>query len=130
MEKRKHMRFSAMGPVDVLVQGGTPQEAYLASIGRGGLGIYLEVEVKPTQLVLFNLRLIDEEKVEEEVKVVARVRWSKRAGKLYMAGLSFERMSDSRFARLLKHFNVIETLQLGTPAEPIAAPKPRFIVRK
>ena len=38
IEKRRHVRLSAMGPVEVVVQGGSPEVAYLASIGRGGLG--------------------------------------------------------------------------------------------
>ena len=46
-ENRRHLRLSAMGPVEVVAQGGAQQVAYLASIGRGGLGLYLHQEVAP-----------------------------------------------------------------------------------
>jgi hypothetical protein len=129
MEMRKHRRFSAMGKLEVVVQGGKPQEAYLASIGRGGVGIYLQTPVQPAQLVLINLPLAEEFQGEDELKVVTRVRWSGSAGSLVMAGLSFERMSDARFARLLKHLNVIESLQVAEAPEA-PAPKARFTIKE
>ena len=33
IENRRYLRLSAMGPVEVVVQGGAPQISYLASIG-------------------------------------------------------------------------------------------------
>jgi Tfp pilus assembly protein PilZ len=111
-EKRKHLRLTAMGLVNLTVQGEEPQQAYLTSIGRGGFGIYLHREIKAKQLVVITLKLIDEEHAGEELKVAARVRWSSPVGRLYMAGLKFEPMSDQRYSQLLKHLNVMEELQL------------------
>ena len=119
IEKRRHVRLSAMGPVEVVVQGGAVEEGYLASIGRGGLGIYLHCPLQAAQLLLVNLRLVGpplvggETPEAEELKVVARVRWVQPAGRMFMAGASFEKMSDVRFDRLLRHLNLIEAWQLG-----------------
>ena len=111
-EKRKHLRLTAMGAVNLTVQGEEPQEAYLASIGRGGLGVYLHREIKPRQLVVITLKLFEEDRAGEELKIAARVRWASPVGQLYMAGLKFEPMSDQRYSQLLKHLNVMEELQL------------------
>ena len=79
IENRRHLRLSAMGPVEVVVQGGAPQVAYLASIGRGGLGLYLHQEVRPGQLLLVSLHLLAAQGDPEDLKVVARVRWAGRS---------------------------------------------------
>lgn len=127
---RKHIRLSAMGPVEVTSRGRTPREAYLASIGRGGLGIYTREQLDAAQLILVNLRLAGTgEADEEELRVAARVRWTRAAGQLWMAGLSFEQMSDQRYERLLRHLNVIERWQLGRPGQERADSKVRFTVR-
>ncbi|MBI3995931.1 MAG: PilZ domain-containing protein [Nitrospirae bacterium] len=111
-ERRKHLRLTAMGSVNLTVQGEEPQEAYLASIGRGGLGVYLHREIKAKQLVVITLKLIGEEQAGQELKIAARVRWSSPVGRLYMAGLQFEPMSDQRYGLLLRHLNVMEEMQL------------------
>jgi hypothetical protein len=129
IEKRKHIRFSAMGPVQVLVQDQKPQEGYLASIGRGGLGLYLLSEVQATQLILVNLRLVEQQPGEDELRVVARVAWACRAGRLFMAGLAFEQMSDVRFNRLLQHLHIIEAWQLGDRSSERAGGGIRFSVK-
>lgn len=125
--RRKHVRLSAMGPVEALVQGGEPLEAFLASISRGGLGLYLAGEVRPNQLVLVSLRLMARGGGGEDLKVGTRVRWVRQAHRLFMAGLSFEKMSDARYARLLEHLNLIEELQA---ADPRASRSARFSVRE
>jgi Tfp pilus assembly protein PilZ len=101
-----------MGVVTLTVQGEQPQDAYLASIGRGGFGVYLHRPVKASQLVVMTLKLIEEERAGNELKVAARVRWAKSAGQLYMVGLQFEPMSDQRYDQLLRHLKVMENLQL------------------
>lgn len=111
-ERRRHLRLTAMGAVNLTVQGEEPQIVYLASIGRGGLGIYLHREVRSKRLVVITLKLIDEGYTGEELKIAARVRWSSPVGRLYMAGLQFEPMSDQRYSQLLKHLNVMKELQL------------------
>jgi hypothetical protein len=130
IEKRRHLRLSAMGPVQVLAQGGTPQAAYLASIGRGGFGLYLHQEVHPGQLLLVNLHLLSEPGEADELKVVARVRWSRAVEALWMAGFAFEQMSDVRYQRLLKHLKVLEALQLGTRDSEVPATRVRFSVKE
>ncbi len=111
-ERRKYLRLTAMGAVNLTVQGEEPQEVYLASIGRGGLGIYLHREIKPRQLVVIMLKLLEEDRAGEELKIAARVRWASPVGRLYMAGLQFEPMSDQRYSQLLRHLNVMEEMQL------------------
>jgi Tfp pilus assembly protein PilZ len=111
-EQRKHLRLTAMGVVTLTVQGEEPQEAYLASIGRGGFGVYLHRPVKVRQLVIMTLKMIEEEQAGQELKLAARVRWAKSAGQLYMVGLQFEPMSDQRYGQLLRHLNLIESIQL------------------
>jgi hypothetical protein len=130
IDKRRHLRLSAMGPVEIVVQGGSPEVAYLASIGRGGLGLYLRQEVSQGQLILANLHLLAKEGSAEDHKVVARVRWGREVQSLWMAGFAFEQMSDARYARLLKHLHVIESWQLGDRAAEASAAKIRFTVRE
>jgi hypothetical protein len=112
IESRKHLRLSAMGPVEVVVQGGAPQMAFLASVGRGGVGLYLSQEVRAGQLVVVSLRLLARDADPEDLKTVSRVRWVRRAGAMWMAGFSFEQMSDARYTRLLQHLQIIEEWQL------------------
>jgi len=112
IERRQHLRLTSMGMVHLTVQGEEPQEAYLASIGRGGLGVYLHREIKVKQLVVITLRLIQKDLTGEELKIAARVRWAGPVGRLYMAGLQFEPMSDQRYSLLLRHLNIMEKLQL------------------
>jgi Tfp pilus assembly protein PilZ len=111
-ERRKNLRLTAMGQVNLTVQAEETQVAYLASIGRGGIGVYLHREVRPKQLVVITLKLIEDERAGEELKIAARIRWASPVGQLYMAGLQFEPMSDQRYGLLLKHLRVMETLQL------------------
>jgi c-di-GMP-binding flagellar brake protein YcgR len=111
-ERRKYLRLTAMGLVNLTVQGEEPQEVYLVSIGRGGLGVYLHREIKAKQLVVITLKLIGKEQSNLELKIAARVRWAGPVGRLYMAGLQFEPMSDQRYSQLLRHLNVMEALQL------------------
>ncbi|MBI3596034.1 MAG: PilZ domain-containing protein [Nitrospirae bacterium] len=111
-ERRRHLRLTTMGVVTLTVQGEKPQEAYLASIGRGGFGVYLHRPVKAKQLVVMTLKLIEEERAGQELKVAARVRWAKSAGQLYMVGLQLEPMSEQRYGQLLRHLKVMEDLQL------------------
>jgi len=130
IEQRRHLRLSAMGPVEVVVQGGAPQVAYLASIGRGGFGLYLHQEARPGQLILVSLHLIVPQGSAEDLKVVARVRWSKEVGPLWMAGFAFEQMSDARYTRLLQHLKIIEAWQLGDRHTEVPASKVRFSVKE
>ena len=130
IEKRRHLRLSAMGPVEVVVQGGSQEIAYLASIGRGGLGLYLQQEVRQGQLLLAGLHLLVQGGNAEDLKVVARVRWARAVQSLWMAGFSFEQMSDARYALLLKHLNIIEAWQLGDRATEVSSTKIRFTVRE
>lgn len=130
IEKRRHLRLSAMGPVEAVVQGGTPQGAYLASIGRGGLGLYLHQEVKVGNLVLVNLHLLAGRGDPEDLKVVVRVRWTREVGSLWMAGFAFEQMSDARYQRLLQHLNIIEAWQLGDRRTEVPSTKVRFSVKE
>ena len=102
-----------MGPVEVIAQGGVSQVAYLASIGRGGVGLYLQQSVHVGQLLLVSLHLLAAQGDPEDLKVAVRVRWAKQVAPLWMAGFSFEQMSDARFARLLSHLHIIEAWQLG-----------------
>jgi len=111
-ERRKFLRLTAMGLVRLTVQGEEPQEAYLASIGRGGFGVYLHRGIKAKQLVVITLKLIAKEPGGQELKIAARVRWASPVGRLHMAGLQFEPMSDQRFSLLLRHLNIMEALQL------------------
>jgi hypothetical protein len=129
IEKRRHLRLSAMGPVEVAVQGGSPEVAYLASIGRGGLGLYLKQEIAHGQLILASLHLLAKEGNAEDHKVVARVRWARAVQSLWMAGFAFEQMSDARYARLLKHLHIIEAWQLGDRATEAPSTRIRFTVR-
>lgn len=129
VENRRHLRLSAMGPVEVLVQGGAPQVSYLASIGRGGLGLYLPQAVQPGQLLLVSLHLLVAHGDPEELKVGARVRWVKQLAGLWMAGVAFEKMSDARFARLLDHLHIIEAWQLRDTRGETAG-KVRFSVKE
>jgi len=110
--QRKHLRLSTMGVVTLTVQGEQPQDAYLASIGRGGFGVYLHRPVKARQLVVMTLTLIEEEQAGQELKLAARVRWARSAGQLYMVGLQFEPMSDQRYGQLLRHLKLIESKQM------------------
>ncbi|HEY6000752.1 MAG TPA: PilZ domain-containing protein [bacterium] len=130
IEKRRHLRLSAMGPVEVVVQGGSPEIGYLASIGRGGLGLYVRQDLAPGQLVLASLHLIAKDGNAEDLKVVARVRWARAVQDLRMAGLQFEQMSDARYALLLGHLHIIEAWQLGDRASEAASTRLRFTVRE
>jgi hypothetical protein len=111
-ERREHLRLTTMGLVTLTARGDTPQEAYLASIGRGGFGVYLYRPVKAKQLVVMTLKLIGEDQPDPELKVAARVRWAKPAGRLFMVGFQFVPMSDQRYGQLLKHLRIMEELQL------------------
>ncbi|HTN42445.1 MAG TPA: PilZ domain-containing protein [Nitrospiria bacterium] len=111
-ERREHLRLTTMGMVTLTARGDKPQEAYLASIGRGGFGVYLCRPVKAKQLVVMTLKLLGEDQPDPELKVAARVRWAKAAGRLFMVGLQFEPMSDQRYGQLLKHLRIMENLQL------------------
>ena len=130
IENRRHLRLSAMGPVEVVVQGGAPQMSYLASIGRGGLGLYLPQAVRPGQLLLASLHLLAAQGDLEDLKVGARVRWVREIGTLWMAGLAFEQMSDARYARVLRHLHIIEAWQLGDKNTEVPATKVRFSVKE
>lgn len=130
IENRRHLRLSAMGPVEVVVQGEPARTAYLASIGRGGLGLYLHREVRVGQLILVSLHLLASPGDSEDLKVVARTRWAREVGDLWMAGFAFEQMSDSRYTRLLQHLNIIEAWQLGNHQTEIPATKVRFSVKE
>jgi hypothetical protein len=130
IEQRRHLRLSAMGPVEIVVQGGVPQVAFLTSIGRGGLGLYLQQEVRPAQLTLVGLHLMAPQGDATDLKVVARVRWAKEVAPLWMAGFAFEQMSDVRYARLLQHLKIIEAWQLGDLRTEVPATKVRFSVKE
>ena len=130
IEKRRHLRLSAMGPVEVIARGQAPHTAFLASIGRGGLGLYLRHEVHVGQLILAGLHLLAKEGDIEDLKVVARVRWARAVEPLWMAGFAFEQMSDARYLRVLHHLNIIETWQLGDRTTEVPSTKLRFTVRE
>ncbi|MHB8835683.1 MAG: PilZ domain-containing protein [Candidatus Methylomirabilia bacterium] len=130
IENRRYLRLSAMGPVEVVVQGGALQVCYLASIGRGGLGLYLHQAVRPGQLLLVSLHLLAAQGDLEDLKVGARVRWARQVESLCMAGLAFEQMSDSRYARILRHLHIIESWQLGDQHIEVPATRVRFTVKE
>lgn len=130
IENRRHLRLSAMGPVQVVLPGAAPQVSFLASIGRGGLGMYLRQDVRPGQLLLVSLHLLVDQGDPQDLKVAARVRWAKEVDSLWMAGMAFEEMSDARYARLLHHMHLIEAWQLGDVRTEVAASKMRFSVKE
>lgn len=112
MERRRHIRLSLMGVAAMTVQGGKPEEVYMGCIGRGGAGLYFSRKLRANQLVVLNMRLMEEKWLELDMKFAARVRWVQPAGKLYMVGLKFEKMSDDRYTVLLKHLKLMKELQL------------------
>ena len=112
MERRRHIRLSLMGLASMTVQGGKQEEVYMGCIGRGGAGLYFNRELKTNQLVVLNIRLMEEKWLELDMKFAARVRWVQPAGKLFMVGLKFEKMSDDRYTLLLKHLKLMKELQL------------------
>jgi hypothetical protein len=130
IENRRHLRLSAMGPVEVVVPGGVPRVSYLASIGRGGLGLYLPDAVRPGQLLLASLHLLAAQGDIEDLKVGSRVRWVKQVESLWMAGLAFEQMSDARYSRLLNHLHIIEAWQLGDTRTEMPGTRFRFTVKE
>lgn len=111
-ERRNHFRFSAMAAVTLTARGQEAQEGYMAGISRGGLGLYLQRPVAPGQLVVVNLPLIERGTGNRVLKIAARIRWVRPAGALFMAGLTFEKMSDERFRALMGHLHIMERLQL------------------
>ena len=130
IENRRHLRLSAMGPVEIVAPGGEPQVAYLASIGRGGLGLYLHDAVQPGSLRLVSLHLLARQGDPEDLKVMVRTRWAASVGALWMAGFAFEKMSDARYRRLLEHLHIIEAWQLGDLQTEVPATKVRFTVKE
>lgn len=112
IERRKHIRLSIMGPATLTVRGSEPQEVYMGCIGRGGAGLYMEQEPRPSQLVILQLQLGEEPWGKSEMKFAARVRWVQNVGRLYMVGLQFEKMADERYALLLKQLKLMKELQL------------------
>lgn len=112
MERRRHIRLSLMGAASMTVQGGKPEEVYMGCVGRGGAGLYFARKLKPKQLVVLNIRLMEERWLELDMKFAARVRWVQPAGKLFMVGLKFKKMSDERYRLLLKHLKLMKELQL------------------
>ena len=112
------------------LQGAAPQVSYLASIGRGGIGLYLHQAVRPGQLLLVSLHLLAGQGDPEDLKVGVRVAGPSRSGALWMAGLAFEQMSDARYTRLLHHLHIIEAWQLGDVRTEVPATKVRFSVKE
>lgn len=112
MERRRHIRLSLMGAASLIVQGGQPEEVYMGCIGRGGAGFYFVRQLKTKQLIVLNIRLMEERWLELDMKFAGRVRWAQPAGKLFMVGLKFEKMSDDRYTLLLKHLKLMKELQL------------------
>jgi len=112
MERRRHIRLSLMGVASLTVQGGKLEEVYMGCIGRGGAGFYFARRLRAKQLVVLNIRLMEERWLELDMKFAARVRWAQPAGKLFMIGLRFEKMSDDRYTLLLKHLKLMKELQL------------------
>ena len=110
-DRRRHPRLTIMGLVTVTLPGESrSREAYLANISRGGIGIYLHKEVRPGQKIWITLRLKDQEGLETEQKIGARVMWSNPIGELYMCGLQFEKMTKERYEAVLKSLFVLEQL--------------------
>ena len=130
IENRRNLRLSAMGPVEAMLPGGGRQIAYLASIGRGGLGLYLPREAGVDQVMLMSLHLLAREVDPDDLQVVARVRWARELASLWMAGCSFEQMSDARYGRLLQHLHIIETWQHGARSTEYPVTWGRFTARE
>lgn len=130
VENRRYLRLSAMGPVEIVIQGMAAQVAYLASIGRGGFGVYLHQEVHPGLLVMVRMHLLSDHEGGEILKVVGRFRWARAVGQLWMAGCAFEQMSDLRYAQLLKHLKIIESWQIGDHTSEVPSTKVRFSVKE
>lgn len=92
-----------MGLIRVTLSGESKsQEAYLANISRGGIGIYLHKKVQMGQKLWVTVRLNDREGQEVEEQIGAHVSWSNPIGDLCMAGLQFEKMSREKYSAVLK----------------------------
>jgi c-di-GMP-binding flagellar brake protein YcgR len=112
MERRRHIRLSLMGVASITARGQEPREVYMGCIGRGGAGLYTDVEIGSGQLVVLDLTLKEDLWTDLDMKFAARVRWVAPVAKLYMVGLKFERMSDDRYHTLLRHLRTMKELQL------------------
>ena len=112
MGRRKHIRLSVMGGAQLTTKGGEARLVYLACIGRGGVGLYMHEESRPNQLVVIDLKLMEERLIEMELKFAARVRWVQPVGKLFMVGLKFEKMPNEKYTFLLRHLRLMKQLQL------------------
>ena len=112
LERRRHIRLSLMGLGSLTCKGGEPQEVYMVCIGRGGAGLYSHEKLDSNQLVVLSLTIPSEDNRQVEVKYAARLRYSQPVGALHMIGLKFEKMSDDRYAFLLRHLKMMKDLQL------------------
>jgi hypothetical protein len=101
-----------MGLASLTVRSGKTSVVYMGCLGRGGAGLYMEERVKPKQVVVLTLQLMEERWLELDMKFAARVCWVVPVAKLFMVGLKFEKMADDRYALLLKHLKLMKQLQL------------------
>lgn len=98
--RRQNVRMTIMGMVRVWFPSQSkPVEGYLANIGRGGIGIYLSRKTRIGQMLRIAVSLKGQEGPEEQFQV--KVVWSSRVGKLYMAGVQFERMAEDKYHAVL-----------------------------
>ncbi len=110
-DRRRHPHISIMGLLRITLSGESrSREAYLANIGRGGIGIYLHKDVKLGRKMMITLYLKDKAGREKKEQVNARVMWSIPTGDLCMAGLQFERMSKEKYELVFKGLFVLEQL--------------------
>jgi len=98
-DKRRFPRFAIMGMVRLKQNPKAKgKEAYLASISRGGIGLYTHKWVRVGET--YYIRPISWNNLDDlwTVKAV----WSKVEGDLIMAGFKFTSMTDEELDRIKK----------------------------
>ena len=89
--RRKNRRLTIMGMGSLMVDGDKrAQEAYIANISKGGVGIYLHKALKVgtgVNITFTQTDLIEGERRFEDQP--ATIAWCSRCGSVYAAGIRF-----------------------------------------
>ena len=112
-ENRKYPRYGIASMAGIYLSGSEePMEAFVSSIGRGGLGIYSPMRIDAGENLMVKITFLQTNGNEEVSEIIpGKVVWVKVFHDGFVIGIAFTTLDNLRYSKLLSY---IEAAAQGT----------------
>ena len=104
-ENRKHPRYGIASMAGIYLSGSEePMEAFISSIGRGGVGIYSPKRIEAGKNLMVKISFLQTNGNEEVSEIIpGKVVWVREFHDWFVIGIAFTTLDNLRYSKFLSY---------------------------